>query len=101
MSNGRNPANIRPDGWNWSMDPSFVHTHVQTHDLRDHEGHLLAWAQSRPHYCDRGHWKGVIEIPCGLDSQDGWPNYYMSLKRAKTEVEAFLRWRLFQVRCGE
>ena len=50
-------------------------------------------------YCDRGHWKGLIHAICDLDSQDGWPNYYMSLDRAQAEIEAFLLWRLFHVRC--
>jgi len=86
------------DGWTWSTNPSEL---TVLHDLRDSKGELLAWVEKRHSYCDRGHWKGNIEIACGLNDQDGWPNYYMSLDRAQKEISAFLKWRLFKVRYVE
>lgn len=71
------------------------------HNLKDANGVLIAWIDARPAYCDRGNWKGMVESVPDLDSQDGWPNYYMSLERAKVEVHDFLMWRLFKVRCED
>ena len=70
------------------------------HQLWDllHGSKMIAWIESRPHYCDRGHWKAMTDIPCGIDHQDGFPRYYMRLEIAKQEIEDFLMWRLHQVR---
>lgn len=86
-------------GWGWHADINRRARQGWVSELRDRDGHLLASIESRPMYCDRGHWKGLIHAICDLDSQDGWPNYYMSLDRAQAEIEAFLLWRLFHVRC--
>lgn len=61
---------------------------------------MVAWIEQRNNYCDRGHWKGMSDLP-GLDSQDMWPNYYMSLGRAKAELEDFTKWRLLKERSPE
>ena len=66
-------------------------------NLFDANGTLLAWLHRRPAYCDRGHFLGHIDIECGLDGQDGWPNYYMSLDRGRKEIEAFCKWRLLKI----
>jgi len=70
-------------------------------NLKDSDGQLLAWIDQRPAYCDRGHWVGNIEVSCELDGQDAWPHYFMSLNRAKMEVEEFIMWRFFKVRSLE
>lgn len=57
-------------------------------------GLLIGWIEPRNHYCDRGHWKINIDLP-GIDSQDGFPRYFMSREVAVAETEAFLRWRLW------
>lgn len=67
-------------------------------DLVDENGRVLAWISERPLYCDRGHYLMLVEAPCGIDNQDGFPRYYMRLKTAKQETEDFLRWRLEKVR---
>ena len=60
---------------------------------------MVAWIESRPHYCNRGHYKGMVDLPdAGLDHQDGFPRYYMSLQRAKDELEAFIEWRVHKIR---
>lgn len=87
-----------PATWKWSRNPTRL---TELYDLRDAQNKLLAWIEARSAYCDRGHWKGAIEIGCGLDGQDAWPNYYMSLDRGKAEIHAFLMWRLLGVRCNE
>jgi hypothetical protein len=59
------------------------------------DGKVLAWVEMRPPYCDRGHWKVNCELP-DIDSQDGFPRYYMNREIAISETEAFLRWRMFK-----
>jgi len=68
------------------------------YNLVDAKQMMLAWIQARPEYCDRGHWKGMVDCVQYLTDQDGWPNYYMSFERAKAEVHAFIMWRLFKQR---
>jgi hypothetical protein len=59
---------------------------------------MLAWVNSRNAYCDRGHYEGHIEIG-GIDYADFWPNYYMRLSIAMSEITDFLRWRIGKKRC--
>ncbi len=69
-------------------------------ELYDGVGTMMAWIEKRNHYCDRGHWKGMSALP-GMDFADMWPNYYMSLGRAKAELEDFTRWRVLKERSPE
>ena len=58
-------------------------------------GVLVACLEKRPYYCDRGHWY-VKCFLSDIDSDDKFPRYYMSKHVAKTETEAFLKWRLWK-----
>ena len=62
----------------------------------DENGKVLAWITKRNYYCDRGHYKGMVDIP-GIDAADSWPNYYMKFDRAKDEIIDFLKWRLKKI----
>jgi len=64
---------------------------------------MIAWLEPRPFYCDRGHWKVEINLPeeCNIDGQDRFPRYYMSKTVAMAETEAFMKWRLWQIRFKE
>lgn len=59
---------------------------------------MVAWISKRPAYCDRGHWQLNIDLPLGLDGQDGFPRYYMELETAKKETKLFLDWRVNKIR---
>lgn len=72
-------------------------------------GKRVGWISPRPHYCDRGRWQvdiqyferyGNIDIP-QIDGADRFPRYYMSQSVAKSETEAFIRWRLWKERIGQ
>lgn len=76
----------------WIYDPKW-----DVWNLLGPEGVRLAFITRRNSYCDRGHFLGHVEIG-GLDSQDGWPNYYMRLDRAQEEIIDFLNWRLHKKR---
>lgn len=65
-------------------------------NLIDDTGRIIAWVERRPENCDRGHWKGCVDVG-DLNIQDGWPNYYMDLGRAMQEIVAFLHWRLDKI----
>lgn len=59
-----------------------------------HKGDAHVWIQSRPVYCDRGHYiANVMGIPT-IDGADAFPRYFMNLDRAKVEMEEWLDWRL-------
>jgi len=61
-------------------------------------GPVEAWIGPRPQYCDRGHWQfGVMYGVPSLDGADSFPRYYMSLKTAIKEANAWLNWRLYKV----
>ncbi len=49
---------------------------------------MLAWIETRNSYCDRGHYKGHIEIG-GLDFADCWPSHYMRLDYAIGKLRLF------------
>lgn len=61
------------------------------------DGKMVGELEPRPFYCDRGHWYVKIELP-DIDSADGFPRYYMKEDVARSETEAFLRWRLWKER---
>ena len=84
-------------GWVWKENEQHSSCDHQLHDLMDDDT-MIAWVESRPSYCDRGHWKMMVDAPCGLDGQDGFPRYFMRLEVAKQEAEDFLMWRLHKVR---
>jgi len=84
-----------PESWNWIYREEY-----DTWDLMDGDGNMLCYITTRPVYCDRGHYLGQMNTG-ELDHQDMWPNYYMSLIRAKNEMEDFLKWRLCKIRCIE
>ena len=79
----------------WRINPKFPS--LQEACLN---GQMAAWIEPRPAYCDRGHWKMHVELP-DIDGQDGFPRYYMCLAAAKSETEAFLKWRLWKIRARE
>jgi hypothetical protein len=85
------------DSWEWEQNP---HTIPAVYELIDGKK-ILAWIEAQPRYSNRGHWKAVIECVTDLDQHDSWPNYYMSFERAREEVVAFLKWRLYKVRCPD
>jgi hypothetical protein len=60
-------------------------------------GECVAVLEKRPHYCDRGHYWVKCFLPY-LDSADMFPRYYMSEDVARSETEAFLKWRLWKQR---
>lgn len=64
---------------------------------------VKVWVQSRPHYCDRGHWVANVtaQVPVNVDVfdwADGWPRYFMDLGRALRELTDWLNWRLYKSR---
>jgi hypothetical protein len=61
---------------------------------------MVGWIEHRPHYCDRGHFKAIVDVP-NLDGQDAFPRYFMRFSSAVQEMEEFLRWRLWRVRTIE
>ncbi len=77
----------------WIQNAEFPH---EINGMID--GKMVAWITMRPVYCDRGHWQLNIDLPLGLDHQDGFPRYYMTLETAKKETELFLNWRINKVR---
>lgn len=60
-------------------------------------GLKVGWLARRPAYCDRGHFQINCLLP-GLDAADMFPRYYMSRTTAIAETEAWLRWRLWEIR---
>jgi hypothetical protein len=60
-------------------------------------GKLVAWLERRPGYCDRGRWILKVDLPY-IDGADGFPRYYMHEAAARSETEAFIRWRLWKER---
>lgn len=58
-------------------------------------GHYLIQVEPRPHYCDRGNWKVLIDHTGALDfdDQDGFPRYFFSLDSLKSEMEAWVNKR--------
>ncbi len=79
------------DNWEW-----MYHTQYKTWELKNGE-EMLCWIEARNSYCDRGHYIGKMNI-AGLDHADFWPTYYMEFEAAKTEMEKFLKWRLYKHR---
>lgn len=70
--------------------------------LEDSEGRdVHVFIQRRPEYCDRGHYSLNIDGALGLDDQDRFPRYFMSLENAKSEAIAFLNWRMWKIRGEE
>jgi hypothetical protein len=67
-------------------------------DCLNEDDRRMAFISLQPGYSNRGHFMGMVEIG-GIDSDDGWPNYYMRLDRAQDEILAFLEWRLGKIRC--
>jgi hypothetical protein len=67
---------------------------VRTQDGRP----VLAWLELRPHYCDRGHIKLLIEGIADLDGQDNFPRYFFSFPEADHHTRVFLKWRLWKER---
>lgn len=80
--------------WSWRDNPDYR----GLIELYDDAGRMLAWISERPPYCDRGHFQANVECVPNLDSQDGWPRYYMHLDVAQRETTDFLRWRLLRER---
>jgi len=62
---------------------------------------VRVWIQARPPYCDRGHWVAHVDGIRSIDDADSFPRYYMSLERAKEEMQEWLVWRLMRERAGE
>jgi hypothetical protein len=60
-------------------------------------GRMRGWIEQRPLYCDRGHFKAMVDVP-NLDGQDAFPRYFMRFETAVQEMEEFIRWRLWGVR---
>lgn len=52
-------------------------------------GEFEIYAEPRPHYCDRGEWKVIINslVVSPLDDQEGFPRYYFKLQTLKDEME--------------
>jgi hypothetical protein len=64
--------------------------------------------EPRQRYCDRGNFIAKIfpipgsDLDRDLDEQDAWPRYYMDEKRAKLEIDAWLKKRgLFETAAKE
>ena len=72
-------------------------------NLRFMHGDQLVHAhiQTRPKYCDRGHWVFNVDGVAALDAADSFPRYYMDLNAAMTEATDWLNWRLFKVPYGQ
>jgi hypothetical protein len=62
-------------------------------------GVVVGSLEPRPHYCDRGHWKFLSDLP-DIDGADGFPRYYMNIVTAKLEIISWLNWRLWRRRVG-
>lgn len=67
---------------------------IDRYDCYDEGGKLIAWLNSRPSYCDRGHWLAMVDHIPDLDEADCWPRYYCDRQFAFAEIELFLNWRL-------
>lgn len=73
--------------------------HTLTLTVHDNEGNpVIVYLSQRPHYCDRGHFKVIIDGNLNLDAADSFPRYFFSLREANNHVRNFLRWRLWKVR---
>lgn len=83
--------------WSWRKNAEYRGV-IELYD--DATGRMLAWIGQRPPYCDRGHFQANVECVPDLDSQDGWPRYYMHLEVARRETVDFLRWRLLKERAS-
>jgi hypothetical protein len=67
-------------------------------------GHeTVLYMTGRPNYCDRGHWQVICDYYHGstpgidtIDHADFFPRLYMSLDVAKSEIQKFVAWRMFQ-----
>jgi hypothetical protein len=85
-------------GWDALRTPAPIKwIRYSTHIEACIAGRLVASLEARPHYCDRGRFKVLCELP-DIDHQDCFPRYYMSKEVAISETEAFLRWRLWRQR---
>jgi hypothetical protein len=85
-------------GWEFLVTPAPIEwIAYNSYDGVFITGRMVAWLQARPHYCDRGHFIVKCNLP-DLDGADCFPRYYMSKEVAKSETEAFLRWRLWRQR---
>ena len=71
--------------WRYIESMSFWELRVST---------ALVTIESRPHYCDRGHFVGKVFGIDDIDCADAFPRYYMDLERAKLELAEWLKWRL-------
>lgn len=58
---------------------------LRVNDGKDRTIH--AWLEMRPHYCDRGHLKLLIEGPLNIDFADGFPGIF-SRSRKPTRTRA-------------
>lgn len=77
------------DEWQLDAYGCYVIAHHAT-------GKRLAFIVRCPPYCDRGHWQAAVENIPDIDSQDGFPRYYMNLERALDEMTSWLNWRIFE-----
>lgn len=59
-------------------------------------GQRVGYLLKRPHYCDRGRWQFICDLPYIERDVDGFPRYYMDETRAKLEIIAWLNWRLWE-----
>jgi hypothetical protein len=75
----------------WDKIPHYDYINVSI------DGTVVAVLEVRPQYCDRGHFSVKCFLP-DIDSQDGFPRYYMSEEVARAETEAFLKWRIWKIR---
>ena len=58
-------------------------------------GRAVMHIERRPHYCDRGRFRVLCDLP-DIDAADAFPRYYMSEATMRAEVIAFLNWRLWR-----
>lgn len=69
---------------------------LTVHDERDRK--VIAYLSLRPHYCDRGHIKLLIDGDIELDGADSFPRYFFSRAEAMDHTKLFLKWRLWKHR---
>jgi hypothetical protein len=80
-----------PSILSWEENEEFACTEVLI------SGCIVATLETRPHYCDRGHYSIKCYLP-DIDGADSFPRYYMSKEVAKAETESFLKWRIWKIR---
>jgi len=99
------PEHLRGPEWN-NWDAVFEPSDILFEDRATEglpwqavtvNGRTVMTIELRPHYCDRGRFKVLCELP-DIDAADAFPRYYFQVVAMRVEIITFLNWRLWRRR---